>query len=366
MAEVVLTDVGKVYDGNVRAVDRVSFTVPDGSFTVLVGPSGCGKSTVLRMVAGLEEISEGDLAIDGRRVNDVAPRDRDIAMVFQNYALYPHMSVYENMAFSLRMRRAPKDEVDRRVQEAATMLGLTEYLERKPKALSGGQRQRVAVGRAIVRQPKVFLFDEPLSNLDAKMRVQTRAQLIRLHRSLGATMIYVTHDQAEAMTMGDQIVVMRDGRVQQIGSPHEVYTAPANAFVGGFLGSPPMNFLRCRIVERDGVTSLALGDETVVEATVDGALGARLGAGREVLAGVRPEDVRATPPEAGPSAAVEATVELVEFLGDEQFLALRAGDVSLVARVEPDLEVHADDRRTFYLHLAKARFFDPETEAAIA
>ena len=363
MAEVVLTGVGKVYDGEVRAVDDVSFTVPHGSFTVLVGPSGCGKSTVLRMIAGLEEISEGDLSIDGRRVNDVAPRDRDIAMVFQNYALYPHMSVYENMAFSLRMRRAPKDEIDRRVREAATMLGLTEYLERRPKALSGGQRQRVAVGRAIVRQPKVFLFDEPLSNLDAKMRVQTRAQLVRLHRGLEATMIYVTHDQAEAMTMGDRIVVLRDGRVQQIGSPHEVYTAPANAFVGGFLGSPPMNFLRCRVASRDGVRVLACGDgERVFEAEIDRGLDE----GREVLVGVRPEDVRTTPPEAGPSAAVEATVELVEFLGDEQFVTLRAGDATIVARVEPDVEVKADDRRTFHLHLAKARFFDPKTEAAIA
>ena len=256
MAEVSLSDVSKVYDGDVRAVDKVSFNVPDRSFTVLVGPSGCGKSTVLRMIAGLEEISEGELRIGGRVVNDVPPRDRDIAMVFQNYALYPHMSVFENMAFSLRLRKAPKAEVDARVHEAAAMLGLERLLERQPKALSGGQRQRVAVGRAIVRQPKVFLFDEPLSNLDAKMRVQTRAELVRLHRRLDATMIYVTHDQAEAMTMGDQIVVLKDGLVQQIASPLEIYNHPANAFVTGFVGSPPMNFLACRVTPSDGSVRL--------------------------------------------------------------------------------------------------------------
>jgi multiple sugar transport system ATP-binding protein len=372
MAEVTLSGISKIYDGGVRAVDDVSFTVPHRSFTVLVGPSGCGKSTLLRMIAGLEEISEGELRIDGRLVNDVPPRDRDIAMVFQNYALYPHMSVYENMAFSLRMRKAPREEIDRRVQEAADMLGLTQYLERRPKALSGGQRQRVAVGRAIVRNPKVFLFDEPLSNLDAKMRVQTRAQLVKLHRRLEATIVYVTHDQAEAMTMGDQIVVVKDGRIQQIASPHAIYTKPANAFVGGFLGSPPMNFLTCDVVNENGALALGCrdGDGSVVfHAPLVGPLSEAIrsaGGTTSVLLGVRPEDIRAHPPTDGSaSATLDAVVEVVEFMGDEQFVNLRAGSTSLVARLEPDVEVRPDERRTFHVHLAKARPFDPETEKAI-
>ncbi len=372
MAEVTLSGICKIYDGGVRAVDDVSFAVPDRSFTVLVGPSGCGKSTLLRMIAGLEEISAGELKIDGRLVNDVPPRDRDIAMVFQNYALYPHMSVFENMAFSLRMRKAPREEVERRVREAAEMLGLTPYLERRPKALSGGQRQRVAVGRAIVRNPKVFLFDEPLSNLDAKMRVQTRAQLVKLHRQLEATIVYVTHDQAEAMTMGDQIVVVKDGKIQQIASPHAIYTAPANAFVGGFLGSPPMNFLNCRVVASNGTSSLECRDAeggVVFVAPLAGRLADAIGAGasdREVLLGVRPEDIRTQPPSDGsPSAPVDAVVEVVEFMGDEQFVNLRVAGSSLVARLEPDVEVKPDDRRTFYVNLAKARPFDPKTEKAL-
>jgi len=371
MAEVNLSGISKIYDGGVRAVNDVSFTVPDRSFTVLVGPSGCGKSTLLRMVAGLEEISEGELRIDGRVVNDVAPRDRDIAMVFQNYALYPHMSVYDNMAFSLRMRKAPRDEVDRRVRAAAEMLGLSQLLERRPKALSGGQRQRVAVGRAIVRKPKVFLFDEPLSNLDAKMRVQTRAQLVKLHRQLDATMIYVTHDQAEAMTMGDQIVVLKDGSVQQIASPHEIYTAPANAFVGGFLGSPPMNFLTCRVATSGGQTSLECRDgdgSELFNVELAGTLADRLranAAGSDVLVGIRPEDIRTTIPDAAPSAAIDSIVEVVEFMGGEQFVNVRSGSKILVARLEPDVAIRPDERQTVYLNLDKARFFDPATEAAI-
>jgi multiple sugar transport system ATP-binding protein len=368
MAEVRLSRVGKVYEGGVRAVEAVDLVVPDRSFTVLVGPSGCGKSTLLRMIAGLEDISEGELRIDDRVVNHVPARDRDIAMVFQNYALYPHMSVYDNMAFSLKMRKAPRAEMDRRVREAAEILGLTHLLERRPKALSGGQRQRVAVGRAIVRQPKVFLFDEPLSNLDAKMRVQTRAELIRLHRRLEATMIYVTHDQAEAMTMGDQIVVLRDGRVQQIASPHEVYTRPRNAFVAGFIGSPPMNFLRCRMVQSGGGVELAC-DGGATSFTVVGPPGDALagaGGGREVLLGIRPEDIRSTPPEDGsPSAAFDATVEVVEYMGGEQFVTLRAGGSSLIARVDADVSVRPEDRRTFHLILSKARLFDPHTEEAL-
>ena len=372
MAEVSLAGVSKVYDGGVRAVDRVDLTVPDQSFTVLVGPSGCGKSTLLRMIAGLEEISEGEMAIDGVRVNETAPRDRDIAMVFQNYALYPHMSVYDNMAFSLKMRRASKKDIDERVREAADMLGLDKLLERRPKALSGGQRQRVAVGRAIVRKPKVFLFDEPLSNLDAKMRVQTRAELVRLHRRLKATMIYVTHDQAEAMTMGDQIVVLRDGRVQQIAAPISVYNQPANAFVAGFIGSPPMNFLNCTLVTKGGPNRLRCESEggVALEASLwpdaERALGS-LADGRGILLGIRPEDVRPAPPADGsPSAQVEATVEVVEQMGAEQFVSLKVGSASFVARLEPDVEVRPDDHRTFFLNLAKARLFDPETEEALA
>ncbi|HID11964.1 MAG TPA: sn-glycerol-3-phosphate ABC transporter ATP-binding protein UgpC, partial [Candidatus Latescibacteria bacterium] len=240
MAEVVLKEVTKVFDGKVVAVDRLNLKVEDREFVVLVGPSGCGKSTTLRMIAGLEEVTEGEIYIDGRLVNDVPPKHRDVAMVFQNYALYPHMTVYQNMAFGLKMRKYPKAEIDRRVREAAEILGITHLLDRKPKALSGGERQRVAVGRAIVRKPKVFLFDEPLSNLDAKLRVQMRAEISKLHAQLGATTIYVTHDQMEAMTMGDRIVVLKDGVVQQVDTPLNLYNRPANRFVAGFIGSPSM------------------------------------------------------------------------------------------------------------------------------
>ena len=243
MASVRLTNVKKVYEGGVIAVHEMSLDVKEKEFVVLVGPSGCGKSTTLRMIAGLEEVTSGEVFIDDKLVNDVPPKDRDIAMVFQNYALYPHMSVYENMAFGLKLRKFPKKEIDERVREAAAILGIEEYLDRKPKALSGGQRQRVAVGRAIVRKPKVFLFDEPLSNLDAKLRVQMRTEISKLHHRLGATMIYVTHDQTEAMTMGDKIVLMKDGFVQQIDAPLDIYARPNNKFVAGFIGSPAMNFL---------------------------------------------------------------------------------------------------------------------------
>ena len=252
MAKVELKKIGKVYEGNVRAVDDANITVNDKEFVIFVGPSGCGKSTTLRMIAGLEDITEGELYIDNKLVNDVPPKDRDIAMVFQNYALYPHMTVYENMAFGLKIRKLPKDEIEKRVKEAARILDIEKLLDRRPKQLSGGQRQRVAVGRAIVRNPKVFLFDEPLSNLDAKLRVQMRAELIDLHYRLDATMIYVTHDQVEAMTMGDKIVVMRDGKIQQIGSPLYLYNQPINKFVAGFLGTPPMNFMNVKVVEEGG------------------------------------------------------------------------------------------------------------------
>ncbi|MCC6743664.1 MAG: sn-glycerol-3-phosphate ABC transporter ATP-binding protein UgpC [Acidobacteria bacterium] len=371
MAEVSLAGVSKIFEGGVRAVDRVDLSVPDRSFTVLVGPSGCGKSTLLRMIAGLEDISEGEMRIDGARVNETPPRDRDIAMVFQNYALYPHMTVYDNMAFSLKMRRESRSEIAARVHEAAEMLGLEKLLDRRPKALSGGQRQRVAVGRAIVRQPKVFLFDEPLSNLDAKMRVQTRAELVRLHRRLNATMIYVTHDQAEAMTMGDQIVVLRDGRVQQIAPPLSVYDSPANAFVAGFIGSPPMNLLPCRLVARGDSFRLACTSEGGVAFETDLWDSARRAVGsfedgRPVLLGIRPEDVRvSTPADGSPFVSVEASVDLVEQLGAEQFVTFRLGSSPMVARLQPDVAVRPDDRITFHLCLSKAGFFDQTTEEAI-
>ena len=287
MAKVELKGIGKIYDGNVRAVQNANITIEDKEFCVFVGPSGCGKSTTLRMVAGLEDISEGELWIDGDLMNDVPPKDRNIAMVFQNYALYPHMTVYDNMAFGLKIRKMDKAEIQRRVDDAAKILGLTQYLDRKPKALSGGQRQRVAVGRAIVRNPKVFLFDEPLSNLDAKLRVTMRGEIAALHQRLGATMIYVTHDQIEAMTMGTKIVVMKDGHVQQIGEPLYLYNHPINKFVAGFIGSPPMNFLT--------VTVKKVGDKIVVDEgsfsitpTAEQQEKLKAYVGKEIYFGVRP------------------------------------------------------------------------------
>jgi len=291
MAKVELKGIAKVYDGGVRAVDNANITIEDKEFCVFVGPSGCGKSTTLRMIAGLEEISEGKLLIDGVEMNDVPPKDRDIAMVFQNYALYPHMTVYDNMAFGLKLRKVDKAEIDRKVREAAKQLGLTEYLQRKPKALSGGQRQRVAVGRAIVREPKVFLFDEPLSNLDAKLRVTMRAEIAALHNTQQKTMIYVTHDQTEAMTLGTKIVVMKDGHVQQIGAPLYLYNNPINKFVAGFIGTPPMNFMTVKVLERSGKI---VCDEGSFEITPTEAQTACLKdyVGKEVSFGIRPEDLQ--------------------------------------------------------------------------
>jgi len=264
MAVVELKNVSKVYDNKVKVVSDVTLTINDSEFVVLVGPSGCGKSTTLRMIAGLEEISEGEIYIDNKLINDVSPKDRDIAMVFQNYALYPHMTVYENMAFGLKLRKYNKEEIKQRVADAAKILDLEEYLERKPKALSGGQRQRVAVGRAIVRKPKVFLFDEPLSNLDAKLRVQMRTEISKLHHQLDATMIYVTHDQTEAMTMGDRIVVMKDGFVQQVDTPMHLYNNPQNKFVAGFIGSPAMNFIEGKITDSDGLKFESVASKLII------------------------------------------------------------------------------------------------------
>ncbi len=345
MARVVFDHVWKEFSGGVVAVRDATFTVDDGEFMVLVGPSGCGKSTSLRMVAGLEDVTRGTISIDGRVVNDVAPKDRDIAMVFQNYALYPHMSVYDNMAFGLKMRKMPKPEIDARVREAAELLELTPLLARKPKALSGGQRQRVAVGRAIVRRPKVFLFDEPLSNLDAKLRVQTRAQIVRLHRRLAATTIYVTHDQVEAMTMGSRITLMKEGVIQQIADPLTIYREPVNQFVATFIGSPAMNVIPSA-------------------AEIPGARGLG-GVPARAAIGIRPEDLEIEAgggSGAGPGrASFEALVEVVETLGAEFFLHVRTGERTLVARVDSDRSVRVGETITLAFDVAKLHLFDPDS-----
>jgi multiple sugar transport system ATP-binding protein len=366
MANVVLENVHKVYPGGVVAVKDVNLVIEDQEFVVLVGPSGCGKSTTLRMVAGLEEISSGSIYIDGKRVNDVPPKDRDIAMVFQNYALYPHMTVAENMAFGLKLRRFPKEEIQRRVREAAEILSIESYLDRKPKALSGGQRQRVAVGRAIVRKPKAFLFDEPLSNLDAKMRVQMRMEISKLHTRLSSTMIYVTHDQVEAMTMGDRIVVMKDGVIQQVAAPMELYDRPANQFVAGFIGSPPMNFFRGRIEAKTGGLWFTEGSFSV---RVDDAKATRLAglAGREIVFGIRPEDIAdalyVTQP--NPDHQVKAKVEVVEPMGAEVFVYLGTGVHSFVARMNTAQIAEVNQALNLVFNMKKTHFFDAQTGAVI-
>lgn len=333
MANVTFEHVQKTYPGKVRAVEDFCLEVLDGEFIVLVGPSGCGKSTTLRMVAGLEEISSGTLRIDGRVVNDMAPKDRDIAMVFQNYALYPHMSVFDNMAFALKLRKTPRAEIQDRVRWAAETLGLEKLLDRKPKALSGGQRQRVAVGRAIVRKPKVFLFDEPLSNLDAKLRIETRAELKRLHQKLKTTTIYVTHDQEEAMTLGDRVVVMNDGLIRQCDSPLTIYRSPRDRFVAGFLGTPPMNFLDGKL-EKDGGSVSFHGESLRLGLTQNQSDSLTSHVGEKVVLGVRPEDLEIPEPNAKNGAStLETTVEVVEPLGGQMDLYLRSSaDERLIAR----------------------------------
>ncbi len=363
MAEVILKDISKVYEGGVKAVDNANIHISDKEFVVLVGPSGCGKSTTLRMIAGLEDISGGDLMIDGKRMNDEAPKDRDIAMVFQNYALYPHMSVYDNMAFGLRIRKFPKEEIDARVKEAAQILDIEELLERKPKALSGGQRQRVAVGRAIVRQPKVFLFDEPLSNLDAKLRVQMRAEISSLHTRLQATMVYVTHDQTEAMTMGDKIVVMKGGIIQQIGSPLKLYNSPINRFVAGFIGSPPMNIAPAKVAEEGGKIVVTEAGLTVTPEK-EQQEGLKPYVGKEILLGIRPEDlIFADKPD--PKNNMTANVSVIEPLGAEIHLYVDTKDNTFIARISPDHDLRVGDEIYFSLNLKKMHFFDPETERSL-
>ena len=361
MAKVELKGIGKVYEGNVHAVDNANFVVEDKEFLVLVGPSGCGKSTTLRMIAGLEDITEGELFIDGKVVNDVPPKDRDIAMVFQNYALYPHMTVYDNMAFGLKIRKFPKAEIVERVNTAAKILDIEELLDRKPKALSGGQRQRVAVGRAIVRQPKVFLFDEPLSNLDAKLRVQMRAEISSLHNRLKATMIYVTHDQIEAMTMADKIVVLKDGLIQQIGSPLELYNKPTNKFVAGFIGSPAMNFMQVTATEENGRVFI---DEGTFKLEVPDSDYLKSYIGKNLIFGIRPEDISYVP-ESIAGKTVNAHVTVVEPLGSEIHVYLYTGKHQFIARVAPDINVAVDQKLNFSVDFSKSVFFDGETELVI-
>ncbi len=363
MAQVLMKDLNKKYD-EVHAVKDVNLHIRDKEFIVLVGPSGCGKSTTLRMVAGLEEITSGEIVIGDRVVNDLPPKDRDIAMVFQNYALYPHMTVYDNMAFGLKMRKFPRAEIEKRVREAAEILGIQDLLKRKPRQLSGGQRQRVAVGRAIVRHPQVFLFDEPLSNLDAKLRVQMRVELKRLHDRLETTAIYVTHDQVEAMTLGDRVVVMKDGWVQQVGEPLELYSRPANRFVAGFIGSPAMNFVDVAIAESNG----ALWAETPgLRIRVPGEQSERLRryAGQRVTLGVRPEDLRVATTADPPEYAFDSVVEVVEPLGAEMLLDVRAGAHGMVVRVDPSVRVKVHEKVRLALDPARLHFFDLATEAAI-
>jgi len=366
MASLQLKNIYKRYSGGVTAVTDFSLDIADKEFVILVGPSGCGKSTTLRMIAGLEEISEGELYIGDKMMNDVAPKDRDIAMVFQNYALYPHMTVFENMAFGLKLRKTPKDEIKKRVQEAARILDIEHLLERKPKALSGGQRQRVALGRAIVREPKVFLMDEPLSNLDAKLRVQMRSEISKLHQRLQTTFIYVTHDQTEALTMGTRIVVMKDGLMQQVDSPSELYNHPVNMFVAGFIGSPQMNFCDATIVKENGVTSVKFGSNTV-QLTAEKAAKSEEYVGKTVVMGIRPEDLYDDQDSLSKFAdsKVDADVEVTEMMGAETYLYLVIDGTNFVARVKPDSSAKINTKIKIAIDPTKIHLFDKETEKRI-
>ncbi|MEK7766528.1 MAG: sn-glycerol-3-phosphate ABC transporter ATP-binding protein UgpC [bacterium] len=367
MAKVLLKSVRKSYPGSGEVVKDFNLEVQDKEFVVLLGPSGCGKTTTLRMVAGLEEISSGEIWIDDRKVNDVPPKDRDIAMVFQNYALYPHMTVYENMAFGLKLRKYPKNEIDQRVREAADILGLNDLLTRKPKALSGGERQRVALGRAIVRKPKVFLFDEPLSNLDAKLRVQTRAEISKLHHRLQATILYVTHDQIEAMTMGDRIVVMNKGRVQQIAPPLRLYNEPTNRFVAGFIGTPPMNLIEGELLSRKGGVYFSTGEGIQVRAIDDQAERLTPHVGKTVQLGLRPEHIhdKLYAPNASPDNTVTARVEVVQPLGPITELYVTVGRTPLIAQVRASDAVEVNQDMDLVFEMSKAHVFDLETEQSI-
>lgn len=362
MADIKFDSLYKIYDGDVQAVTDFNLDVEDKEFIVFVGPSGCGKSTTLRMVAGLEDISRGSLYIGEDKVNDVAPKDRNIAMVFQNYALYPHMNVYENMAFGLKLRKFKKDDIDKRVRDAAQILGLTEMLDRKPKAMSGGQRQRVALGRAIVRNPKVFLMDEPLSNLDAKLRVQMRAEITKLHKRLQTTTIYVTHDQTEAMTMATRMVVMKDGFIQQVGVPKEIYDYPDNVFVGGFIGSPSMNFLTGKL--KDG--NFHVG-EFPIKVPAGKLKSLEKFNNKELILGIRPEDIHDEPVflDAAENSKFKATIDVAELMGAESFLYSKVEDQDFIARVDSRTDVTSGNEMQLAFDMNKCHFFDPETEQRI-
>ena len=370
MASVTLKNIYKIYTGGVTAVSDFCLDIEDKEFIVLVGPSGCGKSTTLRMVAGLEEISDGELYIGDKLVNDVAPKDRDIAMVFQNYALYPHMTVYDNMAFGLKLRKTPKAQIDKRVKEAARILDIEHLLNRKPKALSGGQRQRVALGRAIVREPKVFLMDEPLSNLDAKLRVQMRTEITKLHQRLQTTFIYVTHDQTEAMTMGSRIVVMKDGFIQQVDTPQNLYDYPTNLFVAGFIGSPQMNFFSVKLEKTNDGVYAVFGDNKIKvpesklqKFTSDAYIG------KEVYMGIRPENINDDPEVVAANAAytIEADVEVTELMGAETYLYLKTSgkDSTFIARVDPHTASRQGNKIKVAFDVSRLQFFDKDTEETI-
>ncbi len=368
MASLSLRNIKKVYSGNVTAVQDFNLEIADKEFIIFVGPSGCGKSTTLRMIAGLEEITGGELYIGDRLVNDVEPKDRDIAMVFQNYALYPHMTVYDNMAFGLKLRKTPKAEIEKRVTEAAKILGIEALLDRRPKALSGGQRQRVAMGRAIVREPKVFLMDEPLSNLDAKLRVQMRIEISKLHQRLQTTIIYVTHDQVEAMTLGTRIVVMKDGIIQQVDTPSNLYDRPGNLFVAGFIGSPQMNFLDAKVVKNGDDVDLLFGSnkiklhDALAKAVIDGGY-----EGKEVVFGIRPEDIHEDQAnlEKYPDAVVDFTCNVVEMLGAELNIIGSVDAFDVTAKTDPRFPVKPGDTVKLAFDLRRLHIFDKETEKVI-
>ena len=368
MATLSLKHIDKIYDNNVQAVFDFNLDIADKEFIVFVGPSGCGKSTTLRMIAGLEDISSGELYIDDKLMNDISPKDRDIAMVFQSYALYPHMTVYENMAFGLKIAKVPKEEIDRRVRSVAKAIDIEQYLERKPKALSGGQRQRVALGRAIVREPKVFLMDEPLGNLDAKLRVQMRVEILKIYQQLGTTFIYVTHDQTEAMTMGTRIVVMKDGRVQQVAAPTFLYEHPINKFVAGFIGSPQMNFRDGMISEKDGKLFIELTDISL-EIPEDKAkiLKEKGYVGKTVTMGIRPEDISTHPQYImhHPEASFQSQVDVVELMGSESFIHMTKDGSPFVVKVPGSTPLRAHDEGSFTYLMNKTHYFDKDTEINI-
>ena len=368
MASISLNHIKKVYPGDIEVISDLNLQIKDKEFVVLVGPSGCGKSTTLRMIAGLEEISDGEMYIGDRKVNDVAPKDRDIAMVFQNYALYPHMTVYKNMAFALKLRKTPKDEIDRKVHEAAKVLDIEHLLNRKPKQLSGGQRQRVALGRAMVRDPAVFLLDEPLSNLDAKLRTQMRTEIIKLHQKLDTTFVYVTHDQTEAMTMGDRIVVMKGGEIQQADTPQTLYDHPCNLFVAGFIGSPQMNFLDGTLKKTGDQFTVDLAGSDIPlpkEKTADGKLDAYVG--KTLKVGIRPEDIKDDEEflEKHPNSHISAEVEVSELMGAEIYLYLTYQGQNLMARVAPTSKSRRGDKIVVAMDTNKIHLFDPETELTL-